>query len=150
MIKRWLVGVLWVPVLTHACPPGLEDYCVSVASSAVSAAKYGVDEDGSRWVWAVYQRQGMRYGYMNAQTLNRHPDFDVTKTPQSGDIAWWPNMVALYLSSGSSGQVYFFKGQRLSPSQIMAGRGTPLYLAYRNRDKVIQDRASPYMKNIPN
>lgn len=58
------------------------------------------DRDGAMFVWFITCYTGLRYDYIPASEFPHTPRFRKVKKPRDGDVAWWPDMVALYQSEG--------------------------------------------------
>jgi hypothetical protein len=59
-------------------------------------------DDGAEYVWTVFCRSGLTYSYIPASQFPLSPRFEEVAKPQTGDIAWWPEYVAIYVAQNSS------------------------------------------------
>jgi hypothetical protein len=75
----------------------LPDPTVPIATQAVAAA-----DDGADYVWTVFCRSGLSYSYIPASQFPLSPRFEEVARPQTGDIAWWPSYVAIYVAQNTS------------------------------------------------
>lgn len=55
-------------------------------------------DDGAEYVWRVFCSSGLRYSYIPASQFPTSARFEEVSTPQTGDIAWWPEYVAIFVS----------------------------------------------------
>jgi hypothetical protein len=53
-------------------------------------------DDGAEYVWRVFCVSGLRYSYIPASQFPVSNRFEEVSTPQTGDIAWWPEFVAIF------------------------------------------------------
>lgn len=77
------------------------------ASAAIQSqtqiAAYGrQSDDGSDYVWRVFCNSGLRYGFISASQFPTSARFEEVTTPQTGDIAWWPEYVAIFVAQSQS------------------------------------------------
>lgn len=56
------------------------------------------DCDGSRYVWSVYQEEGLPYDYVPAGAFPQSDRFAPAPedAPQPGDVAWWGDYMAVH------------------------------------------------------
>lgn len=59
-------------------------------------------DDGSEYVWRVFCKSGMTYSFIPASQFPLSPRFEEVAAPQTGDIAWWPEYVAIYVAQNAS------------------------------------------------
>lgn len=59
-------------------------------------------DDGSEYVWRVFCRSGLTYSFIPASQFPLSPRFVEVDKPQTGDIAWWPQYVAIYVAQNAS------------------------------------------------
>lgn len=59
-------------------------------------------DDGADYVWTVFCRSGLTYSYIPASQFPLSPRFEEVAKPQTGDIAWWPEYVAIYVAQNAS------------------------------------------------
>lgn len=59
-------------------------------------------DDGAEYVWRVFCVSGLRYSYIPASQFPASSRFEQVTTPQTGDIAWWPEFVAIFNSQNST------------------------------------------------
>lgn len=57
--------------------------------------------DGARFVWYVLSRSDMKFDYLPADHFAESPNFTPVEhgLQKSGDVAWWPQMMAIYDSN---------------------------------------------------
>jgi hypothetical protein len=57
--------------------------------------------DGAKFVWYVLNRSDMKFDYLPADHFAESPNFRQVEhgLQQSGDVAWWPQMMAIYDST---------------------------------------------------
>lgn len=57
--------------------------------------------DGAKFVWYVLNRSDMRFDYLPADHFAESPNFRPVEhgLQKSGDVAWWPHMMAIYDSN---------------------------------------------------
>jgi len=58
--------------------------------------------DGADYVWRVFCQSGFVYSYIPAQRFPQSNRFEQVQTPQTGDIAWWPEFVAIFVAQNQS------------------------------------------------
>jgi hypothetical protein len=59
-------------------------------------------DDGSEYVWRVFCNSGLQYSFIPANSFPSSTRFEEVTTPQTGDIAWWPEFVAIYVAQNQS------------------------------------------------
>lgn len=59
-------------------------------------------DDGSEYVWRVFCGSGLQYGFIPASQFPSSTRFEEVTAPQTGDIAWWPEFVAIYVAQNQS------------------------------------------------
>ena len=75
----------------------------SAAIHETQVAAYGRQhDDGSDYVWRVFCNSGLRYSFIAASQFPTSARFEEVTTPQTGDIAWWPEFVAIYVAQNQS------------------------------------------------
>lgn len=57
--------------------------------------------DGAKFVWYVLNRSDMKFEYLPADHFAESPNFTPVEhgLQRSGDVAWWPAMMAIYDSN---------------------------------------------------
>ena len=57
--------------------------------------------DGAKFVWYVLNRSDMKFDYLPADHFTESPNFTPVEhgLQRSGDVAWWPHMMAIYDSN---------------------------------------------------
>ncbi len=57
--------------------------------------------DGAKFVWYVLNRSDMKFYYLPADHFTESPNFAPVEhgLQRSGDVAWWPHMMAIYDSN---------------------------------------------------
>ena len=63
------------------------------ASQMASLAHH---DDGAEYVWRVFCVSGLRYSFIPVSQFPVSNRFEQVDTPQTGDIAWWPEFVAIF------------------------------------------------------
>lgn len=71
-------------------------------SPAPQVASLHQHDDGAEYVWRVFCVSGLRYSYIPASQFPVSARFEQVSTPQTGDIAWWPEFVAIFNGQNSS------------------------------------------------
>ena len=59
-------------------------------------------DDGSEYVWRVFCNSGLRYSFIPASQFPVSARFEEVNSPQTGDIAWWPEFVAIFVAQNQS------------------------------------------------
>jgi hypothetical protein len=59
-------------------------------------------DDGSEYVWRVFCNSGLRYAFIPASQFPSSNRFEEVASPQTGDIAWWPEYVAIFVAQNQS------------------------------------------------
>ena len=59
-------------------------------------------DDGSEYVWRVFCNSGLRYSFIPASQFPVSARFEEVSSPQTGDIAWWPEFVAIFVAQNQS------------------------------------------------
>jgi hypothetical protein len=66
------------------------------------AAVVSRHDDGSEYVWRVFCSSGLRYAFIPASDFPQSSRFEEVASPRTGDIAWWPEYVAIFVSQNQS------------------------------------------------
>lgn len=53
------------------------------------------NQDGAKFVWFIYSQSGFNYEYVTTKELPKSEYFREVKKPQPGDVAWWPDFMAI-------------------------------------------------------
>jgi hypothetical protein len=72
------------------------------ASPAPQVASIPQHDDGADYVWRVFCSSGLRYSYIPASQFPVSTRFEEVKKPQTGDIVWWPEYVAIFVEQNAS------------------------------------------------
>ncbi|GAA0568030.1 hypothetical protein [Rhizomicrobium electricum] len=96
-MRRLLLAVsvfaaLAVPA-SSAIPAGSQAQVASISRN---------HNDGSEYVWRVFCNSGLQYSLIPASQFPNSTRFEEVATPQTGDIAWWPEFVAIYVAQNQS------------------------------------------------
>jgi hypothetical protein len=59
-------------------------------------------DDGSEYVWRVFCNSGLSYSFIPASQFPVSARFEEVNSPQTGDIAWWPEFVAIFVAQNQS------------------------------------------------
>jgi len=59
-------------------------------------------DDGAEYVWRVFCNSGLRYSYIPASQFPSSSRFEEVMAPQTGDIAWWPEFVDIFVAPNQS------------------------------------------------
>lgn len=59
-------------------------------------------DDGAEYVWRVFCNSGLKYSYIPASQFPGSSRFEEVQAPQTGDIAWWPEFVAIFVAQNQS------------------------------------------------
>ena len=88
------------------------------------------NQDGSRFVWFIFGNAGFRYDYVPAGEIPKAKNFRPVDKPKSGDVAVWPDFVAV-AAVGSEGQVSFITADgELEQGSIEKRRGKPKFFRF--------------------
>jgi hypothetical protein len=96
-MRRLLVAVTLVAALAAPAAAAIPEAEVP-QMTAVNAPR----DDGAEYVWRVFCNSGLRYNYIPATQFPVSSRFVEVTTPQTGDIAWWPEYVAIFVSQNES------------------------------------------------
>lgn len=108
-------------------------------SAPVRMAAAQRSDDGSEYVWRVFCKSGLTYSFIPASQFPLSPRFIEVDKPQTGDIAWWPEYVAIFvaqnasvISAGGYTRVASLAGEqpryyrlRLAPGEKLGANETP-------------------------
>jgi hypothetical protein len=86
--------------------------------------------DNARWVWFVYGKAGISYDYVSAKDFPKSHNFREVKTPQTGDVAWWPGLVAIVDAKEGRVMTYDTYGGQSAPQILESRLGSPRYYRY--------------------
>ncbi len=106
---------------------------IGVASPALSDAglPFSAEEnaDGAKFVWYVLNRSDMKFDYLPADHFAESPNFTPVEhgLQKSGDVAWWPQMMAIYDSN-------FPKARELPSDVAIVTANGPLSLTRLEQD----------------
>ena len=91
-LKRLAQAILLALTIGVSCP------AFSDANLPFSAEE---NADGARFVWYVLNRSNMKFDYLPTAHFAESPNFRPVEhgLQQSGDVAWWPQMIAIYDSN---------------------------------------------------
>ena len=83
------------------------------------------DSDGARYVWFMNEQVGLSYPYVPAREIPKCPWWGEVPRSQirAGDVAWWPDFVALYDAPDKSGADLWTAPGRLRLSSEEKKRG---------------------------
>jgi len=96
-MRRFLIAVA---ALAAFVVPGLAAIPAGLETQTVQADR-GHD-DGAEYVWQVFCKSGLNYGFISANQFPTSSRFEEVSAPQTGDIAWWPEFVAIFVSQNQS------------------------------------------------
>lgn len=74
----------------------------AVRAPAPQVASINHRDDGAEYVWQIFCNSGLRYSYIPASQFPTSPRFEEVTTPQTGDIAWWPEFVGIFVAQTKS------------------------------------------------
>jgi hypothetical protein len=98
IVRKIIVAVFSLAVLgAPAANASLPD-----PSAPVKIAPISRPDDGSGYVWQVFCKSGLTYSFIPASQFPLSPRFEEVQKPQTGDIAWWPEYVAIYVAQNAS------------------------------------------------
>ena len=75
---------------------------IQSSSDSQVAAVARHHDDGSEYVWRVFCNSGLKYSFLSASQIPTSTRFEEVNAPQTGDIAWWPEFVAIYVAQNQS------------------------------------------------
>lgn len=84
--------------LTATVAPSIAAIPDAAAPQVTSIAQR---DDGAEYVWRVFCSSGLRYSYIPASRFPSSPRFEEVAKPQTGDIAWWPGYVAIFVAQNN-------------------------------------------------
>jgi len=91
-VKRFARAVLAAMVIGTSC-----------TAFGDSGLPFSAEEnaDGAKFVWYVLNRSDMKFDYLPADHFTESPNFTPVEhgLQRSGDVAWWPHMMAIYDSN---------------------------------------------------
>ncbi len=96
-MRRFLFGL--TALTFFALPVGA---AIPAAQSPQVAAVTTRHDDGAEYVWRVFCNSGLRYAYIPASQFPGSARFEEVASPQTGDIAWWPEFVAIFVAQNQS------------------------------------------------
>ena len=91
-MRQALLAMTVLAALAVPAPAAIPD---AAMPQTTSIAKH---DDGAEYVWRVFCSSGLRYSYIPASQFPTSSRFEEVKTPQTGDIAWWPEYVAIFVA----------------------------------------------------
>jgi hypothetical protein len=96
-MRRFLLAV--AALATFAVPVLA---AIPAAPAAQLASLGRRHDDGAEYIWRVFCNSGLRYGFIPASQFPSSSRFEEVATPQTGDIAWWPEFVAIFVAPNQS------------------------------------------------
>ena len=75
---------------------------IQSSSDSQVAAVARHHDDGSEYVWRVFCNSGLKYSFLSASQIPTSTRFEEVNAPQTGDIAWWPEFVAIFVAQNQS------------------------------------------------
>lgn len=94
-MRRFLLAAT---VLTALAMPSL----AAIQTPAPQVASINHRDDGAEYVWQVFCNSGLRYSFIPASQFPASSRFVEVTEPQTGDIAWWPEFVAIFVAQNKS------------------------------------------------
>jgi len=94
-MRRFLLAAT---VLTAFAVPSF----AALPAPAPQVASINHRDDGAEYVWQVFCNSGLHYSYIPASQFPLSSRFVEVTTPQTGDIAWWPEYVAIFVSQNQA------------------------------------------------
>ncbi len=91
-MRRVLFAVTALAALAIPAAAAIPSTAVPQTTSVASR------DDGAEYVWRVFCSSGLRYSYIPASQFPTSSRFEEVTTPQTGDIAWWPGYVAIFVA----------------------------------------------------
>lgn len=97
MVRKVVLGLMSLAMVVVPAAASLPN-----PSAPIKIASTPRTDDGAEYVWTVFCRSGLTYSYIPASQFPLSPRFEEVDKPQTGDIAWWPEYVAIYVAQNSS------------------------------------------------
>lgn len=97
VVRKIVLALLSFTVCAFPAGASLPNPSAPIRVAAVSRA-----DDGSEYVWRVFCKSGLTYSFIPASQFPLSPRFEEVAQPQTGDIAWWPQYVAIYVAQNAS------------------------------------------------
>ncbi len=97
MVRKVFLALMAMAAFVVPAAASLPDPTAPITITSVARA-----DDGAEYVWAVFCHSGLTYSYIPASQFPLSPRFEEVAKPQTGDIAWWPEYVAIYVAQNSS------------------------------------------------
>jgi len=97
VVRKLVLALTSMAVLALPAAASLPDPTAPITVAAVPRA-----DDGAGYVWTVFCRSGLTYSYIPASQFPLSPRFEEVAKPQTGDVAWWPEYVAIYVAQNAS------------------------------------------------
>ena len=97
VVRRAILALMSLSALAPPAAALLPDPTAPIATHAVAST-----DDGADYVWTVFCRSGLSYSYIPASQFPLSPRFEEVARPQTGDIAWWPSYVGIYVAQNTS------------------------------------------------
>ena len=97
MMRRFLFALTSVTMIAN---PVLAAIPATPAPQVASLSRR--HDDGAEYVWRVFCNSGLKYSFIPASQFPASPRFEEVTAPQTGDIAWWPEYVAIFVAQNQS------------------------------------------------
>jgi len=97
MVGKVISALVSLAMLALPATASLPEPTAPIARAVVPRA-----DDGAGYVWTVFCRSGLTYSYIPASQFPLSPRFEEVAKPQTGDVAWWPQYVAIYVAQNAS------------------------------------------------
>jgi len=88
------------------------------------------NQDGSKYVWFLYDKTGHKYDYVPAKDLPKSAHFEEVTVPQAGDVAWWPGFMAIVNVNGGKPVAYLTAENERSVDDLESLYGKPRFYRY--------------------
>ena len=96
---RKVVLALLSSLVASALPAGA---ALPNPTAPIKVAAISRPDDGSDYVWRVFCKSGLTYSFIPASQFPLSPRFEEVATPQTGDVAWWPQYVGIFVAQNAS------------------------------------------------
>ncbi|MCU0756005.1 MAG: hypothetical protein MUE46_12915 [Xanthomonadales bacterium] len=85
------------------------------------------NQDGAKFVWFMFDRVNLGYDYVTARELPKSDGFRVVYFPRTGDVAWWPEFVAIVKVGEEKQLTYLTAESERAPEEIEDRYGKPVF-----------------------
>jgi hypothetical protein len=122
-MRRFVLALYFLLTLASAIP------ALAAVPGATLPFTREENSDGARWVWFIYQQAEFEYDYACTVDFPASPRFRRVDAAQAGDVAWWPDYVAIFFIEDGKPS-YLTAEKWLDASAFDASHGKPLFFRY--------------------